>query len=104
MTFNEVMALILPSMIGLLFYLKLTEEKLNIMELFGILSLFMFLTNFICYTIVYYFREKQQFLFTPSFTIKYSMTALVIVLIIVIVYRFLELNVKVKLKVENKKK
>lgn len=101
LVFNEIMALIFPSIIGILLYVKFTNKTLSILEALGITVLFNLVTNCICYAILYFFKGRQDFLFTPLFTIKYCLTAVVVVIVIVIAYRFIELNFKVKLKVEN---
>jgi hypothetical protein len=101
MSFNEVMALILPSVVALLCYLKLKNGKPSLVEVFCHLGLFILLTNCICYVILIYFIKTPVFLYTPLFTIKYSIISTCIALLIVILFRFLEMNMKIKLKVES---
>ncbi len=102
MTYNEVMALVMPSIIALLFYIKLRKSKLSIFEGIGYLSFFMLTTNCIGYAMMIYLRKIEVFIFTNSFTMKYSMMATFIAIIMGIICRFVELNLNVKLHVETK--
>lgn len=101
MSFNEVMALIFPSIIALLFYSKLINRKVSLFEAFCYTGFYMLITNGICYAILIYFIKTTVFLFTPVFTLKYSVIATCIALLIVLLFRFLEMNLKIKLKVES---
>jgi hypothetical protein len=98
MTYNEVMALIMPSIIALLFYSKITNSNMTFLEITGILVLFMLVTNCICYSIIIYFKKIPSF--DIAFTMKYSIMATFIALITATLYRFIELNINIKIKVE----
>ncbi|OLS37814.1 hypothetical protein [Bacillus sp. MRMR6] len=102
MNFNEVMALILPSIIALHFYSKVIRGKLNLLDVFCHSALFMVFTNAICYAILIYLNKTLIFDFTNIFTLKYSLMATFVALIIVVCYRFLELNIRISLRVESK--
>ncbi len=98
MEFNEFMALILPSVVALLFYSKLKGRALSHFEIGALLATFVLLTNCICYAAVVYFKKIPSF--DMLFTLKYSGLAIFVSLLLTIVYRFIELNIKIKLKVE----
>jgi F0F1-type ATP synthase membrane subunit a len=99
MTFNEVMALIMPSIIALLFYSKVTKRKMTWFEIISTLSLFILITNCICYAILIYLRKEPVFQF--AFTMKYSIMATCIALVVAVLYRLVELNIHIKFKVES---
>jgi 4-hydroxybenzoate polyprenyltransferase len=102
MTFNEVMALIMPSIIALLFYSKVIRRKLTFFEGLCHLVLFMLITNSICYAISIYLNKTLFFVFSISFTMKYSIMATCVAIVIAVLYRFLELNLHINLRVESK--
>jgi len=100
MSFNEVMALIMPSFIALLFYSKVTNRKITGIDVICYLAIFMLFTNCLCYAIIT-FLKIDVIIFSYSFTVKYCIMAVCIGLIIAIIYRFMELNIKIKIKVES---
>jgi hypothetical protein len=102
MNFNEVMALIMPSIIALLCYSKIIRIKITFLDGICYLALFMLITNLICYAILIYLNKTLIFFFSNMFTLKYSLLATVVALIIVLGYRFLELNISINLRVESK--
>ncbi|MCM3763495.1 hypothetical protein [Neobacillus niacini] len=99
MTFNEVMALIMPSVIALLLYSKVVPENTHFFNGLGFLALCMMITNSICYAVLIYFKKTLLFIFTPAFTLKYSVLATGVAIIVAFVYRFFELNLSINLKV-----
>lgn len=100
MTFNEVMALIMPSCIALLFYSKVTNKSITVVEGICHLALFMLCTNCVCYAILTFLRI-DVLIFNVSFTVKYSLMAVCIAIVMTMLYRFIELNIKVKIRVES---
>lgn len=101
MFFNEVMALVMPAIIGLFFYSKLIRKNPSFFDGFCYLVLFLMLTNCLCYGILIFLRNTVAFVFTESFTLEYSVMATLIALVMAIIVRFVELNVKVRLRVES---
>ncbi len=101
MTFNEVMALIMPSIVALLFYSKIIKRNITWFEAISTFALFMFITNVICYGILTIILNTTSLLFTITFTMKYSILAIVIAVLVAILYRFIELNININLKVES---
>lgn len=102
MSFNEVMALVMPSIIGMFIYLKISKKDFEIFELIGTLVLFIFITNNLCYAILILINNTTTILFTTIFTLKYSLMAVVIAISISFIYRFIELNINISLRVESK--
>ncbi|MBB6454519.1 membrane protein YdbS with pleckstrin-like domain [Salirhabdus euzebyi] len=100
MTFNEIMALIMPSIIALLFYSKVNKKNMSMFEIVSNLVLFMLITNSICYAILIYL-QTSPIIFSISFTLKYSVMATFIAVVVAILYRFIELNIKINIKVES---
>ncbi|MEH7108130.1 hypothetical protein [Bacillus sp. JJ1764] len=101
MSFNEVMALIMPSIIACLFYSKVTNRALPLFEIIGKIVFFMLTTNCICYATLIFLRKTIIFEYTPTFTLKYCLTATFIALLMAILYIFIELNLKIRFKVES---
>ncbi|MFS0821586.1 hypothetical protein [Bacillus sp. 1P02SD] len=99
MTFNEIMALIMPSFIAMLFYIKVNKRSINVFQGICCLVLIMLCTNLLCYAILLYLKVDPV-LFTMAFTIKYSLLAVFIALVIAVLYRLLELNVQMNIRVE----
>lgn len=100
MTFNEVMALIMPSCIALLFYSKVTNRSITMVEGICHVALFMLCINCVCYAILT-FLKIDILIFNVSFTVKYCLMAVCIALVMAILYRFIELNIKIKIRVES---
>ena len=99
MTFNEVMALIMPSLIALLFYSKVTNSNLTVMDGICHSAFFMLCTNCLCYAILT-FLKIEVIIFTVAFTIKYCLMAVCVAFVIAVLYRLIELNIKIKIRVE----
>jgi hypothetical protein len=57
MTFNEIMALILPSLVAFLFYLKAVKRNVDLFEGFCTIGLFLLIINCICYSILALLRK-----------------------------------------------
>lgn len=98
MTFNEVMALIMPSIVALLFYMRIFGKKLSYFELVGNLTFFLLVTNGICYAISVFLKKTPSF--DMAFTMKYAFMATITSVLFSIVYRFIELNIILRVKVE----
>lgn len=104
MTFNKVMALVMPSFVAFLFYTKIRNFKGTLLEDICTISLFLLITNCIGYMIMIFFFNIETLIFTTSFTMKYSIMATLIASTIAVIYRFFELNVKINLKVKSNEK
>lgn len=100
LTYNEVLALIFPSILSVLFYFKLIKKEYRFIELFTKSIVYMLIINSICYAILVYLMNTQSFLFSPIFTFKYVVLATSLGIIFVFIHRFIELNIKMNLKVE----
>ncbi|WP_449537844.1 hypothetical protein [Ferdinandcohnia sp. Marseille-Q9671] len=100
MTFNEVMALIMPSFIALLYYLKIRNSSIKVLDGICHLAFFILSINSICY-IILILLKKDPMIFNMSFTVKYCILAVCIAILLVTIYRFIELNVKMKIKVDS---
>lgn len=101
MTFNEIMSLITPSIVAVLFYSKLLKRKLTYFEMLCHFALFILTTNTLCYAVLIYINGTPEFEFSTVFTMKYSLLATFLSCVVVVIYRFLELNLNIKLKVES---
>jgi len=102
MSFNEVMALVMPAIIGVLFYSKIIGRKLTFFDGLCHTVFFMLITNCICYAISIYLKKTLEFVFSNSFTLKYSIMATCVSIVFVILYRFIDLNISISLKVVSK--
>jgi len=102
MSFNQVMALIMPSIIALLFYSKIIKRKLSFFDGLCHTVLFMLITNCICYAISIYLKRTLEFVFSNSFTLKYSIMATCVSILFVLLYRFIEINISISLQVVSK--
>ena len=102
MLFNEIMGLILPSLIALLLYSKVSKRPLSFLEAVCMLALFTFVTNCIRYLVAICVFHLQSLVFTLFFTPKYSLMATCIAILTAMIYRLIELNVEVRVKVESK--
>lgn len=100
MIINQLIALILPSFIGVKAYDKVFGEeqgkKKNIIKF----AKCMLLTNLIMYAIVIYIFRKPEFIFTNQFTVKYLILSLVIVHIILVIEKLIKDNIDIQIKVE----
>jgi hypothetical protein len=99
--FNEILSLIFPSIISVLFYFKLIKREVTFIDLLTKSAVYMLLINIVCYAILVYLFKTHIFIFSPTFTIKYSVLATFLGIITVLFHRFIELNVNMNLKVEH---
>jgi|GEM_PF-2305238 len=96
--FNVIMALIMPSVVALLFYSKIQRIQLSKINFICTLTLFLLSTNSVCYAILVYFNKIPSF--DMLFTLKYSVLATFFAFLIALIYRFIEIHITIKLKVE----
>jgi len=101
MSFNEILALIFPSIIAMLLYLRFMNRKINLVEIVCVAATINLITNCLSYAFMIYVWHNPGFDFSPTFTLKYSVMATVIALVVVTIFRMIELNVTIKLKVES---
>lgn len=100
MTINEVMGLIMPSIIALLFYSHISKKSPTVFEGIGLFSMLMLTTNCLGYAVMIYLKKSPYFDFSTIFTVKYSLMAVCISFVVVLIYRFLELHLNIRLRVE----
>lgn len=97
---NQLMALLLPSILALKMHSKLskTEEALiKHVERYLLYTLFINLIVYIC--AIYLFRN-QELVFTNIFTIKYILLAIVIAIIVPIIEQIVKENIDIGVRVE----
>ena len=104
---NKFIALMLPSSLGTIIYLRNTTKE---NEKFGIYVYLLntLLTNIISYVFMYSVKGIKSFNFTNVFTVKYSLCSLIISvflsILFVIVSKNIKLNVEVKEVINNEGK
>ena len=101
MLFNEIMALIMPSIISVFFYTKVKQKRTTWYETFSLFVLFSLITNAALYALLVYIIDTKTLLFSIAFTMKYSVLATITSIIVATLYRFIELNVTFNMKVES---
>lgn len=97
---NQLMALLLPSIIGVKQNEKINGEikgKRRIIEAYLKSILF---ANLICYLITIYVFKQPYIVFTYQFTVKYILLALLVSYIFPIIEKFLKDNISIEIKVE----
>lgn len=97
---NQLIGLLLPSVIGVKTYDKLygTEtSKRKIIERYLKCVLFI---NLISYIVTIYIFKKPEFTFTNQFTVKYIILSVVIAVIFPIVELFIHENLDIEIRVE----
>jgi len=97
---NQLIALLLPSIIGVKVYDKICGEektKRKIVERYLKCVLFI---NLIAYIVTIYVFKSPEFIFTNQFTVKYIILSVVIAKIFPIVEQFINENLNIEIKVE----
>jgi len=75
MIINQLMALLLPSVVSLKIYEKLEGEENRIQKLVKKYLKALLIVNVIVYAIVIYIVKQKDFVFTNQFTLKYIVLA-----------------------------
>ena len=101
---NQLMALLLPSIIGLKqcdkYYGKAKDTK-SIIERYLICVLFI---NIFSYAITIYIFKLPFFIFTNQFTLKYIVLSIVFAYILPIIHKVIADNININIKVTNNEK
>ena len=77
-----------------------TNIKQNIIDYINILVFSSVVTN----AIIYFVTKHMQYMFTPSFFVKYSLLNIVVVVIITIFKIVIKENISIKLEIKSEKK
>lgn len=101
---NQLMALLLPSIIGLKqcdkYYGKAKDLKC-IIERYLICVMF---TNILSYTTSIYIFGQPDFIFTNQFTVKYLILSSFFAYLLPIIYKFIKNNININIKVKKNEK
>lgn len=97
---NQLIGLLLPSIIGLKVYDKLYGEEKDVLRRIERYLINVLYVNLISYIIVVYIFKVPYFIFTNQFTIKYMILSLIILLILPRIEKKIKGNLEVKVRVE----
>ena len=82
---NQIMAMFLPSIIALKMHNKLEEQEEKLRKEVETYFVYVMFINIISYAIVIYLFKQPNIVFTPVFTIKYVVIAILAAIIIPII-------------------
>lgn len=101
---NQLMALLLPSIIGLKqcdkYYGKAKDKK-SIIERYLICVMFI---NIFSYAISIYIFRQPDFIFTNQFTLKYLIMSSFFAYLLPVIYKFIDNNININIKVKKNEK
>ena len=97
---NQLIGLLLPSIIALKMHNKLEEKEENLKKQIERYLIYVMIVNTISYIITIYIFKQPNIVFTYLFTVKYVMLALVVSIIIPVIEKFILTNMEVEIKVE----
>lgn len=98
---NQLIGLLLPSIISLKTYDKIYGEEKNLRKRIEIYLKSVLFVNLFSYIITAYIFRTPNFLFTNQFTIKYVILSVAIASIFPFIEKIIKDNVKIGIKVEN---
>lgn len=97
---NQLIGLLLPSMISLKTYDKINGEQRNLRTRIETYLRSVLFVNLISYIITAYVFRTPNFVFTNQFTIKYVILAVVIAAVFPLIEKIIRDNIKIGIKVE----
>ena len=97
---NQLIGLLLPSIIALKMHNKLEEKEENLKKQIERYLIYVMIVNTISYIITIYIFKQPNIVFTYLFTVKYVILALVVSIIIPVIEKFILTNMEVEIKVE----
>ena len=102
---NEIIALLLPSLIGVKKYENLKGQELEQRSFIEKYLEYVLFVNLFSYAITMYIFKPIDIIFTASFTIKYIILSTIIAYVLPIIEKFMNKNLDISIKVgKNEKK
>ena len=101
---NELMALLLPSIISLKMQRKISKTEETIKKQVERYLIYALIINLIIYIVAIYLFKNQEIVFTTVFTIKYIIMAIVVAFILPIIEQIIRENIEIGVKVEKDEK
>lgn len=102
--FNEIFALLLPSLVGVSECNKVFGEihgKRNVIERYLKCILFI---NLFSYMITVYVFKQPYFVFTNQFTLEYAIISIVLAYLLPVLWKLISDNISINLKVKKNEK
>lgn len=103
MTINQIMALLLPSIISLEINEKIENEEKDTRKLIKKYLKSLYIVNIIAYIIIIYIAKQPQFIFTNQFTVKYVLLAGIIAILYPIMEHIIKNNIGIEVEVKDEK-
>lgn len=103
MTINQIMALLLPSIISLKIYEKLEGEEKNKQKFVIKYLISLLIVNALAYAITIYVAKQPHFTFTNQFTVKYILLASIIATLYPIIQKIIKTNIGIEVEVKDEK-
>lgn len=100
MIINQLMALLLPSVITIKVYEMLEGEENRVQKIIKKYMKALLITNLLSYLIVIYIVRTKEFIFTNQFTVKYMILSIVIAIVYPIIEKIIRTNIGIEIGVE----
>lgn len=98
---NQLMCILLPSLISLKTYDKIFGEEKNIRKRIEIYLKYVLFVNLISYAITAYIFKVVEFVYTSRFIVKYLVLSIIVGVLLPIIEKVIKDNVEIGFKVEN---
>lgn len=101
---NQLMALLLPSIVALKMQRKISKTEETIKKQVERYLTYILIINLIIYVVAIYLFRNKELVFTTVFTIKYIVLALIVAVILPIIEKIICDNLDIGVKVEKDEK
>jgi len=103
MTINQIMALLLPSIISLKICEKLEGKEKSTQKFVRMYLKSLLMVNTLAYVIIIYIVQMPQFIFTNQFTVKYILLATIIAALYPVIEHAVRTNIGIGVEVKDEK-
>lgn len=100
----ELFGLLVPSIIGVEFYQYLCKKDLSLKKFIERFFEFLFFSNLLTLLAFVVLSKNINILFTPIFTLKYSVCNFVICIVLSFIKKFIEKNIEISVEVKANEK
>lgn len=100
MIINQLMALLLPSIVAIKVYEMIEGEENRGQKIIKKYMKALLVVNLISYAIVIFVIGTKDFTFTNQFTIKYMVLSIIVAIVYPIIEKFIRNNIEVEVGVE----
>jgi len=97
---NQIIAMLLPSVIGLKMYNKINKREEIVRKQVERYLIYVLFVNLILYLVIIFIFNQSEIVFTAMFTVKYIILSLVVAIVFSIIEKIIKDNIDIGVKVE----